>query len=646
MQTCQQRDSLHRMNRWLRLAIKSGLGLLLVLSCINASAQSDDFRVWTDSTGQHQVNAKLVERSEKEITLEKADGSKVTLPLDKLSEVDRQFLKALPAKPEPEVDPFAGGQPLTQVEPPLRRRQREPNKPSSTADESASATSPPRQPPAPSTPHSPIKKEIRPTRTWNYLPEPSSNPGARSNATISLGSTIRNSKIQDAKFSADGRMLLVQIASASEGELLLLDLVAGRVVCQQDVSRTFNHMAISPSGSRIAVRDFFDSDSIEIWDLTNQNLTKSRKNIDGSHRVFSGLRQLHFVDESHLLAVGFDLCLIDINEQRVEYEIDLKGLHDRFTFSTDGKHAGVLRDNGLELLRLTDGNVVGSIEFANKSGAPHRISDIAWNPKYLVAFMGEERQLWNLQSGQRQFSYPDSNSGYPGRTHFLSDTLILRGSVLYHIDVPSPVWRFNWSTDQKVVFDRDRCWLLTPESLTPVPLLDAERLKAVEQIVNKSKNVPILKRGTRVKLDFDFRHLGTAAAEAKAILVNRLQGLGVTIDDNAPVELRADVRRHQTSTLTKTTHRDGRFERTTASISPLVYDLMLVDAGRVVWRVHQGAELMDPNHHDENAHETQMRVGTPNMDFFSKVELPTKLSPQFQPPPPGSSKISADGVVK
>lgn len=49
-------------------------------------------RTWTDSSGQFQIEAELVEVKDGQVTLKKADGSTVILPIDKLSKADRDFV--------------------------------------------------------------------------------------------------------------------------------------------------------------------------------------------------------------------------------------------------------------------------------------------------------------------------------------------------------------------------------------------------------------------------------------------------------------------------------------------------------------------------------------------------------------------------
>lgn len=54
-----------------------------------------EFRTWTDSTGTYTIEAKFVSYGSGNVTIEKKDGSKTTLSLDRLSEEDQKWVKAL-----------------------------------------------------------------------------------------------------------------------------------------------------------------------------------------------------------------------------------------------------------------------------------------------------------------------------------------------------------------------------------------------------------------------------------------------------------------------------------------------------------------------------------------------------------------------
>ena len=60
-----------------------------------AAAADDKFRTWTDVSGTYQVEAELVEATGAAVKLKlKKDGKIVTVPLEKLSEADREFLQS------------------------------------------------------------------------------------------------------------------------------------------------------------------------------------------------------------------------------------------------------------------------------------------------------------------------------------------------------------------------------------------------------------------------------------------------------------------------------------------------------------------------------------------------------------------------
>ena len=64
-------------------------------------------RTWTDSTGQFKLDARFVSLQDGKVTLEKADGSTKTLPLEKLSEEDQTAAKKFGEK-TPSANPFEG----------------------------------------------------------------------------------------------------------------------------------------------------------------------------------------------------------------------------------------------------------------------------------------------------------------------------------------------------------------------------------------------------------------------------------------------------------------------------------------------------------------------------------------------------------
>lgn len=81
--------------------------MMLVLVVAAALVTADaPIRTWTDTTGRFTVEASLVGVENDRVMLEKVDGSRVAIPVDKLSETDRQWMKSQESPAVESGDPF------------------------------------------------------------------------------------------------------------------------------------------------------------------------------------------------------------------------------------------------------------------------------------------------------------------------------------------------------------------------------------------------------------------------------------------------------------------------------------------------------------------------------------------------------------
>jgi CubicO group peptidase (beta-lactamase class C family) len=84
---------------------------LPILTCglLLFTAQPSAARKWSDATGKFSVEAELVEVKAGNVVLKKAGGAEVTVPLARLSQLDRQYLESL-GHPVSESEPTADKQ--------------------------------------------------------------------------------------------------------------------------------------------------------------------------------------------------------------------------------------------------------------------------------------------------------------------------------------------------------------------------------------------------------------------------------------------------------------------------------------------------------------------------------------------------------
>src|SRR5262249_22857586 len=71
--------------------LRFAAAIVLSITCAYSVAKA---RVWTDSSGQYTLDAKLVTINEKSLVLQRDDHELVAIPIKELSAKDREFLKS------------------------------------------------------------------------------------------------------------------------------------------------------------------------------------------------------------------------------------------------------------------------------------------------------------------------------------------------------------------------------------------------------------------------------------------------------------------------------------------------------------------------------------------------------------------------
>ena len=59
----------------------------------SSPARTTEFREWADATGKYRVVARLISVADKAVQLEKKDGTKINVPLEKLSKRDQSHVR-------------------------------------------------------------------------------------------------------------------------------------------------------------------------------------------------------------------------------------------------------------------------------------------------------------------------------------------------------------------------------------------------------------------------------------------------------------------------------------------------------------------------------------------------------------------------
>jgi CubicO group peptidase (beta-lactamase class C family) len=91
-------------------AMKRLLLTILICGLLLWAAQPGWARKWSDTTGKFSVEAELVEVKADKVVLRKAGGAEITVPLARLSQVDRRYLESLDKRAPSQKEPIADRQ--------------------------------------------------------------------------------------------------------------------------------------------------------------------------------------------------------------------------------------------------------------------------------------------------------------------------------------------------------------------------------------------------------------------------------------------------------------------------------------------------------------------------------------------------------
>ncbi len=68
--------------------------VLIAAGFAQAARESSPMRVWKDASGKHTIEAKMIGYEDGTVQLQRADGTTLTVPLEKLSDADQEFVQS------------------------------------------------------------------------------------------------------------------------------------------------------------------------------------------------------------------------------------------------------------------------------------------------------------------------------------------------------------------------------------------------------------------------------------------------------------------------------------------------------------------------------------------------------------------------
>jgi hypothetical protein len=618
-------------------------------------------RTWTDNTGKFSIEATLEDVKDGQVTLKRTDGRKVTLPSERLSQADQDFLKDL-QKAAAETNPFEPEQPAAEASP------FKPEQPTA-----APAKPAPAGPALTAGDWSPVQTITpgQPAPNWAWTPDPEPKPVGLTTQPIPLRG--RQGRAFESPRSvvisaSQGRAVIGHIdgmpGHATATRFEWCDLTKGRAVGSQTMPIHAVPLGLSPDGQRLVTRiDGFlhgTKARLDVWAWTEEKLAHVVGwTPSASQEQFE--RDIVFADwtdDEHVVAVNLKgkLTRWKLDPLQAVYSIQVLP-NSRPAVSPGGKYLAVMSAGGLEFYRAHDGQLVGRLTDAAADGSSlYFRSDGA----QLAVLCGRQLMVWDLTQGKllRDIAVPEVPLiQHSDAVRWLADNyILLAGTRLIDIERRTVLWEYSYedaraaeataalggylwfvatdagSQSQRLV----PCRLPHDEAVAAVAGLDAESLLAV-------------KPGVSVSLDIQLDATEEQRDTIRQSLTAKLEQNGMKVAPGQPIQLVARVVQGATKEIqyrafgvppwrggSKVTYTEHRCE-----LAFLVDD-------QVAWQAANVASAPHMLHLNEGQTiEQAVKAATqPKLNFFVQTKLPGYLVRPTGRTSYGQSKLTPSGPVR
>ena len=588
-----------------------------------ACAAAEEVRTWTDNTGKFKVTAKFVEVSDGKVTLEREDGSRVSIPLEKLSEADRKIVAEIQAN---EQNPFQA------VPPPKKAARKKPSaqKPVEDQDESGPDSSDVIKPrwagvrqvlPAPTNDKWSLSFEV-PKDSPPRLGRPIAFPGKR-DFFEHVKSLVINPVCR--------RAALGYILDKGETRVVVCDLDKGEVLAKAKTTAKMSPLALNDTGTEVLMcRAEFghgSQDRLETWSVTPTGITKVLQWIphDDQKGGDRDVKWARYVGDGKLVTAsgGGKLVLWDAATAKPLYWLKIQGAC-RPALSPDRKYVAFTTDKEIGVLDLAAGEVVALQATPNQR---LNFPVLAFTPKGTRLACGafDRVYVWDVATGALYREIP-----LAGAKIFLGENLIcpseehvLVGNKLL-VDIESQARLWTYEGYENVAMLDGVCWfeVIANESgaLVPSVLPHPGALETIQKAI-ESPDFFVLKPGATVTVNVSALPDPAEREKAAAALIKKLQANGCQVGDKGVVELVATAeagRRREVAF-----HSFGRPGTRTYMVQEFTSRVKVVYQGQTAWEV---ATTSVPGFfhlkEGETLEEHLKQSEHPNYEWFSHVELP------------------------
>jgi len=616
-------------------------------------AVAQEFRNWTDISGTHTVRAKFVEVSNGKVILERQNGSQVSVPLEKLSKPDLDYITKLQLE---------GDNPFKDVKSSPKKRHPHDRRGDSGGDAGGSDVSDEAKNVQPD--WSDAKQIVlTPGETkWNVSIE--SPKAAVSTKKLAIGLPAKRDFFEGVKgfvVSPVSRRGVVEYSLDRHGQtesaalrIIVCDLEKGKVTATLNATGKFAPLALNDAGTELLVRrddfGFGNQDRLEVWRLGDSSITKLLRwtPYDDGRGPERDVKWARYVGKDRLVTVssGGKLAVWDAATAEPVACLPI-ARNCRPALSPDRRHLAFVADDQVGVLDLRSLDVVAMTPFPKKQ--PVFGTALAFTPKgtRLACLVGENVLVFDTTTGALYREISLVGSG----VHALEDVLcpneedvFVGNSLLIDMDTQARLWSYRGQESVRML--DGACWFSATKgdsnALFRTVLPQPEAVEKIQKAL-ESPDLFALKPGATVKINAEAIEDPGEREKIVSAFTKQLQANGFQVGSDAAVEVVALTEKGRRREIGYRSIPGPRVRVYT--FQEYVSRVKILCNGRKAWEVWCTNVPGVVDSRDETMEEYLHRHEHPNYDWFAKVELPKLVQkPSANGGAIGTSQVTTSGL--